>query len=143
MPHAQCAVYLRMQRRWIRNCRFSARVGSFQWYDRLVGLRPKKITKLSAVNGSSWTEMKVVLTGVMDVIFSGNGVLKEIRNNRGQRAGHVGVATFVGKMWKWRVVDDCGEVALTPGLRSRGGLQRQGRDYAPGDKTQEERRPAN
>jgi hypothetical protein len=42
--------------------------------------------------------MKVVLTEVMDVFFSGNRVLKESRDNRSQKAGHVGVPTFVGKV---------------------------------------------
>ena len=30
--------------------------------------------------------------------FSGNRVLKESRDNRSQKAGHVGVPTFVGKV---------------------------------------------
>jgi hypothetical protein len=35
-----------------------------------------------------------IIAEVMDR-FSGNRVLKEIRDSQGQRAGHVGVPTFV------------------------------------------------
>lgn len=59
--------------------------------------------------------------------FSGNEVLKESRDNWSQKAGHVGVPTFGGRCGNGVVVDDCGEVALTPGLRSQGQLGASGK----------------
>jgi hypothetical protein len=46
-------------------------------------------------------------------------VLKESRDNRSQKAGHVGMPTFVGEVFKCGFVRSCGEGALTTGLRSK------------------------
>lgn len=98
--------------------------GSFQWDHRHLGLTPEKKSPSSTpLTGRRGSEMKVVLTGAMDGNF-----FQETRCSRkvaitGARKLDMLVCRHSGeRRGSGVVVDDCGEVALTPGLRSQGQL---------------------
>lgn len=85
------------------------------------GLKPKQCPSPTPCAARRGTERKAVLTrGAAAGVFQEIGCSRKVAINGARELDMLVCRHSGGRVPEWRVVEDCGEVALTPGVRSLG-----------------------